>query len=110
MFHDDCPVHVGICRQKRITNINKWSGLTSLRPGATITCFIAKKSHKEARFLFVVIQPFWSRVGNFLSADLQFSVSVGDDSFSFHDFFLHTLLMCIQNISGLCCSCVVTLD
>lgn len=110
VFPDDYPVYVGICRQKRITDINKWSGLTSLRPGATITCFIGKKQASLWLLLFVVRQPFWSRVGNFLSADLQFCLLVGDESFSFYHFFLHTPLMCIEYISRLCCNCMIRLD
>lgn len=83
VFHDDYHVCSGICRQKCFTNINKRSGLMSLRPRVTTTCVTGERSHKESCFLFVVIQPFWGRVGKFLSADLQFSVLVGDNYFSF---------------------------
>lgn len=106
VFHDDYHVCSGICRQKCFTNNNKRSGLMSPRPRVTTTCVTGERSHKESCFLFVVIQPFWGRVGKFLSADLQFSVLVGDNYFSFDVVFfsLHTLLMCMQNISRLCCN------
>ena len=92
VFHDDYHVCSGICRQKCFTNINKRSGLMSPRPRVTTTCVTGKRSHKESCFLFVVIQPFWGRVGKFLSADLQFSVLVGDNYFSFDVVFFPFIL------------------